>query len=98
MNLLPRNSPFRRLDKIYKINYFRYLFYLGFNTLYRFIPGQAQSEQDTVGLGRLGFTGDGVLSSPTNKGTLEHLAFSSTGGAGPFTVYIDDVESICEVP
>jgi len=42
------------------------------------------------------FTGDGVLSTPTNKGTLEELAFSSTGGAGPFTVYIDDVEQFCE--
>jgi spore germination protein YaaH len=41
------------------------------------------------------FTGDGVLSTPTNKGTLEELAFSSTGGAGPFTVYIDDVEQLC---
>ncbi|UCG16718.1 MAG: hypothetical protein JSV19_01515 [Phycisphaerales bacterium] len=46
----------------------------------------------------LGFTGDGVLNSPTNKGTLEHVAFSSTGGAGPFTIYIDDVESICDAP
>jgi hypothetical protein len=36
--------------------------------------------------------GDGILSSPTGKGTLEHLAFSSTGGAGPFTIYLDDVE------
>jgi len=42
------------------------------------------------------FTGDGVLSTPTNKGTLEELAFSSTGGAGPFTVYVDDVEQFCE--
>lgn len=46
----------------------------------------------------LGFTGDGVLSSPTNRGTLEHLAFSSTGGVGPFTVYIDEVEQLCEPP
>ena len=46
----------------------------------------------------LGFTGDGVLSTPTGRGTLEHLAFSSTGGAGPFTVYIDDIEQLCETP
>ncbi len=46
----------------------------------------------------LGFTGDGILSTPTGKGTLEHLAFSSTGTAGPFTVYIDDIEQLCEAP
>jgi len=40
-------------------------------------------------------TGDGVLSSPSNKGTFEHLAFSSTGGAGPFVVYVDQVEQGC---
>jgi len=43
----------------------------------------------------LAFTGDGVLSSATNKGTLEHLAFTTTGGVGPFTVYIDDIEQLC---
>lgn len=43
-------------------------------------------------------TGDGVLSSATGKGTFEHLAFSSTGFAGPFVVYVDEVEQVCEVP
>jgi len=43
-------------------------------------------------------TGDGVLSSATNKGAIEHLAFSSTGGAGPFVLYVDQVEQVCEVP
>ncbi len=46
----------------------------------------------------LAFTGDGLLSTPTNKGTLEHLAFACTGDVGPFTVYIDDIEQLCELP
>ena len=46
----------------------------------------------------LGFTGDGNLSSPTGKGTVEHLAFSSAGTAGPFTVYIDDIEQLSQAP
>jgi hypothetical protein len=46
----------------------------------------------------LGFTGDGVLSTPTGKGTLEHLGFSSTGATGPHTVYIDEVEQLCDTP
>ncbi len=40
-------------------------------------------------------TGDGVLAAANHKGTLEHLAFASTGAAGPFTVYIDSVEQPC---
>ncbi len=44
------------------------------------------------------FTGDGVLSSTTGKGTIEHLAFTSNGTAGPFTVYVDDVAQLCEMP
>jgi uncharacterized lipoprotein YddW (UPF0748 family) len=43
-------------------------------------------------------TGDGVISSPTGKGTFEHLAFSSTGGAGPFVVYVDQIEQLCTPP
>ena len=43
-------------------------------------------------------TGDGVLSSFTNKGTLEHLAFTLVDTAGPFTVYVDDVELLCSSP
>lgn len=46
----------------------------------------------------LAFTGNGVLSSASGKGTLEHLAFSSTGQAGPFTVYIDGIEEMCDSP
>lgn len=44
------------------------------------------------------FTGDGILSSPTNRGTIEHLAFVSTGDPGPFAVYVDNVKQLCEVP
>ena len=44
----------------------------------------------------LGFTGDGVLATATNKGTLEHLAFAVVDNAGPFTVYVDDVEIFYE--
>ncbi len=43
-------------------------------------------------------TGDGVLSAPNNKGTFEQLAFASMGSAGPFTVYIDNVEQLCAFP
>ncbi len=46
----------------------------------------------------LAFTGNGVLSSATGKGTLEHLAFACTGNAGPFTVYIDTLSQLCELP
>jgi hypothetical protein len=44
------------------------------------------------------FTGDGVLGTATNKGVLEHLAFTSTGDVGPYTVYVDMVEQLCEMP
>jgi len=45
-----------------------------------------------------GMTGDGTLYTPTNKGVLEHVAFSIVDSAGPITVYIDDVELLCGVP
>ncbi|MDW8309490.1 MAG: hypothetical protein RMK20_08970, partial [Verrucomicrobiales bacterium] len=34
--------------------------------------------------------GDGVLSTATGLGVLEHLAFVPTAGNGPYTVYLDD--------
>lgn len=46
----------------------------------------------------LGLNGDGVLWTGTNKGTFEHLAFSIVDGAGPFTVYIDDIDLRCGLP
>lgn len=68
-------------------------------TLITAMPGVWQTVVfDPVSDPIVGFTGDGVLTSPTNKGTLEHLGFASTGGAGPFTVYIDDIEQLCEPP
>lgn len=45
-----------------------------------------------------GMTGDGTLYTPTNKGVLEHLAFSIVDSAGPITVYIDDIELLCGTP
>lgn len=42
--------------------------------------------------------GDGILSTPNMRGTLEHLAFTAFDTAGPFTVYVDDVEQICDLP
>lgn len=41
------------------------------------------------------FTGDGVVAAPYDKGVLEHLAFSSTGQPGPFTIYLDAIELVC---
>lgn len=43
----------------------------------------------------LAFTGDGVLSTATNRGVLEHLGFAIVGDVGPYLVYIDDVEQLC---
>jgi len=43
----------------------------------------------------LAMTGNGVLTSPTGKGTLEHIAFSVVDTAGPMVVYLDDVEQLC---
>lgn len=40
------------------------------------------------------FTGDGVLTN--NSGTIEHLAFVRTGAAGPYTLYLDDIEMVPE--
>ncbi|GJM26972.1 MAG: hypothetical protein DHS20C16_33870 [Phycisphaerae bacterium] len=40
-------------------------------------------------------TGDGVLSSATGLGTLEHVAIASVGDAGPHTLYIDYIEQLC---
>jgi uncharacterized lipoprotein YddW (UPF0748 family) len=42
-----------------------------------------------------GMTGNGTLYSITGLGVFEHLAFSIVDGAGPYTVYIDDVSVIC---
>jgi len=36
------------------------------------------------------FTGNGVLSSATGKGTIEHLAFVPAAGAGAYNVYLDN--------
>lgn len=44
-----------------------------------------------------GMTGDGTLFSATNRGVLEHIAFSSVDSAGPFTVYIDDIDFLCDL-
>lgn len=44
------------------------------------------------------YTGDGLLYTPTNKGTIENLAFllnpNDPNPTGPFTIYIDDIEQI----
>ncbi|MBU0617348.1 MAG: hypothetical protein KKI02_06510, partial [Planctomycetes bacterium] len=45
-----------------------------------------------------GMTGDGVLWTPTNRGVFEHLAFTIVDSVGPFTVYIDDIDLLCELP
>jgi uncharacterized lipoprotein YddW (UPF0748 family) len=45
-----------------------------------------------------GMTGDGVLWTSTNRGVFEHLAFSIVDSVGPFTVYIDDIDLLCELP
>jgi uncharacterized lipoprotein YddW (UPF0748 family) len=42
--------------------------------------------------------GDAILSAVTNKGVFECLAFSAVDSAGPFTVYIDDVDQLCALP
>ena len=34
----------------------------------------------------------------TGLGTLEHLAFSVVNSVGPFTVYLDDVDQLCDIP
>jgi murein DD-endopeptidase MepM/ murein hydrolase activator NlpD len=36
------------------------------------------------------FTGNGVLTSATGKGTIEHLAFVPDAGAGAYNVYLDN--------
>jgi len=45
-----------------------------------------------------GMTGDGVLWTATNRGVFEHLAFSVVDTVGPFTVYVDDIDLLCELP
>ena len=45
-----------------------------------------------------GMTGDGVLWTPTNRGVFEHLAFSVVDSVGPFTLYVDDIDLLCELP
>ena len=39
-----------------------------------------------------------MLASFTNKGTLEHLAFAVVDTVGPFVIYVDDVELLCDSP
>jgi uncharacterized lipoprotein YddW (UPF0748 family) len=43
-------------------------------------------------------TGNGVIFSATGKGTLEQLAFSAVDSAGPFTLFLDDVQMLCPRP
>jgi hypothetical protein len=42
--------------------------------------------------------GDGVLHTATNKGVFENLSLSAVDSAGPFTVYLDDIEQLCAIP
>lgn len=44
------------------------------------------------------FTGDGVLSTASGLGVFEHLAFAVVDGAGPFDLYIDDIDFLCPRP
>ena len=41
---------------------------------------------------------DGVLSSPTGKGTLEHLALIAADGAGVYNVYLDNFAQFTAIP
>ncbi len=41
------------------------------------------------------YTGDGVLSTTSNKGVFEHIAFALVDALGPFTVYLDDLDFTC---
>ncbi len=43
----------------------------------------------------IGFTGDGVLKAPYDKGVLEHLALAVTDTVGPIVVYLDAIEQPC---
>ena len=43
-------------------------------------------------------TGDGVLDTPTGKGVLDSINFSLVDAAGPFDVYIDQIEMLCASP
>jgi len=42
--------------------------------------------------------GNGVLSSPTDKGTLEHLALIANDGAGVYNVYLDNFAQFGVIP
>jgi hypothetical protein len=44
------------------------------------------------------FTGDGVLSSPTDKGVLEHLALLPRDGAGEYHLYLDNLQTFAPEP
>ncbi|RMF80678.1 MAG: hypothetical protein D6744_07960, partial [Planctomycetota bacterium] len=52
------------------------------------------------GGGIAGFTGDGVLSAPNNRGTLEHIAFVNQSGdsATRISVHIDELQFESPVP
>lgn len=43
-------------------------------------------------------TGDGIIWSPTNRGVFEQLAFAPVDSAGPFVIYVDDVDLLCDRP
>jgi hypothetical protein len=40
------------------------------------------------------FVGNGILSSPNQRGAIEHLGFSIVDSAGPYHVYIDQLEQL----
>ncbi len=43
-------------------------------------------------------TGDGALQAAFGFVVLEHLAFTVVDDAGPFTVYLDDIDQLCGLP
>lgn len=44
------------------------------------------------------FTGDGTLSTASGRGVFEHLGFAIVDSAGPFELYIDDIDFLCPRP
>ncbi len=48
--------------------------------------------------GFAGATADGVLTSTTGKGALEHIAIQAAGGDGPYTIYMDNFRQADCVP
>jgi hypothetical protein len=75
---------------------------LAYDVSFNLATGDVTVDGTTYPGGFAGFTGDGVLSAPNNRGVLEHVVFTNADASGFSTglidVYIDELQFDAPVP